>query len=106
MSTENSDQSQNNITEDSLARIPDLRLAQAKFVLSTFPNMDGETRQSLETELMNGIKENSMAPFYKSLEKDLKVIIYLLLMHQSWFDSQTKIVEDRQKVAGRDGNKE
>ena len=50
--------------EEALARIPDLRVAQKKFLLHKVKPKNGEVKRSL-------LEEQEMAPFYASLCKEL-----------------------------------
>ena len=53
--------------EESLSRIPDLRIAQRKFTLQHLEPKNAEIKK----QLMEDIKTNFMAPFYKICCKDL-----------------------------------
>ena len=52
--------------EEALARIPDLRVAQTKFLLSKKPR-----DSALKKKLLESIKKDEMGPFYMATCKDL-----------------------------------
>ncbi len=56
-----------NAEEEALARIPDLRVAQKKFLLHKVEPKNGEVKRSL----LSDVEEQEMAPFYASLCKEL-----------------------------------
>lgn len=59
-----------NPEEEALARIPDLRIAQLKFLLE-HPELEVSGTE-IKKNLMEEIKKNKMTPFYKSCCKDLQ----------------------------------
>ena len=79
--------------------IPDLKVAQLKFLLDSFPE-EGDKKS-----LMSAIKENSMAPFYKICCKDLRGwTLDKTLLNKLEEDNKTALAEFDQKIQDAEKN--
>ncbi|CAG0920400.1 unnamed protein product [Notodromas monacha] len=92
-----------NLEEEGLQKNPNLDLAQLKFLLSLPSHKDDE---GLRTRLMDAIKSNDMAPFYKEVCTDLGWPLDEALLTQMKAKNAAKLkeldeaAEDAEKNAG------
>lgn len=88
-----------NLEEESLAKNPNLDLAQLKFTLMT-----SGTNQTLATKLLEEIKANNMAPFYRECIRDLNWPEDSNLMAQMRAANEAKLKELDEKIEDAEKN--
>jgi len=80
-----------NMEEEGLAKIPDLKLAQMKFQLQTVERFQGDAE--LTEKIMKEIKEQNMAPLYQIYCKDLGWKMDKVLFDTMSEDNKKKLTE-------------
>ncbi|KAI8850264.1 26S proteasome subunit RPN7-domain-containing protein [Chytridium lagenaria] len=82
------------MTDQSLAKVPNLALAQYKFILQSGP---AELHAQTKAALIEGIKADSMAPFYKQIAEELKWNIDETIMNAAIAanEAELKRLEDK-----------
>lgn len=94
---------QENLEDESLAKNPNLDLAQWKFMLTTEAHSGNN---KIAQDLLNAVKENNMAPFYEQLCTDLKWQLDHALLAQLKAANEAKLkqlneaIEDAEKNLG------
>ncbi|GMT08051.1 hypothetical protein PENTCL1PPCAC_30225, partial [Pristionchus entomophagus] len=78
--------------KDVISKNPNLELAQSRFLLS-HPEVPKEKKEEIWQALFKEIKENDMAPLYKSVCEDLQIPIDSTL-HESMKSRNTKKIEE------------
>ncbi|KAB7498233.1 26S proteasome non-ATPase regulatory subunit 6 [Armadillidium nasatum] len=92
-----------NLEEQGLERNPNLTLAQKKFLL-TLPSHKNDA--TIKEELLNGIKEDNMAPFYEECCRDLKWTVNQPFLDQMQKENETHlktltdVIEDAETSMG------
>lgn len=90
-----------NLQDESLAKNPNLELAQWKFMLTT----DAHAKdQQLVQDLLKAVTEHRMAPFYEDLCNDLKWPVDQSLLSQLKADNEKRIAELDAAVEDADKN--
>jgi len=80
-----------NMEEEGLAKIPDLKLAQWKFQLQSVQRFKND--QTVKEKIMTEIKQHSMAPLYSIYCKDLHWNVDAKLMEKMEDDNKTKLAQ-------------
>ncbi|RXG71704.1 26S proteasome non-ATPase regulatory subunit 6 [Armadillidium vulgare] len=92
-----------NLEEQGLERNPNLTLAQKKFLL-TLPSYKNDA--TIKEELLKGIKEDNMAPFYEECCRDLKWTVNQPFLDQMQKENETQlktltdVIEDAETSQG------
>lgn len=86
--------------EDALARIPDLRVAQKKFLLQTIEPKNADLKKSL----LKDIEEKEMAPFYAVACKELGWRADAALEKRLAAKNETKLKELQEKLENAEKN--
>ena len=79
-----------NLQHESLAKNPDLDLAQWKFMLTTEAHSQN---QQLVKDLMTAVTEHRMAPFYEDLCRELKLPVDEALMQQLREENAARVAQ-------------
>jgi len=80
-----------NMEEEGLAKIPDLKLAQWKFQLQSVQRFKND--QTVKEKIMTEIKQHSMAPLYSIYCKDLHWNVDAKLVEKMEDDNKTKLAQ-------------
>lgn len=95
-----------NMEEEGLRKIPDLEIAQKKYVLQHFNELDNKNldKAQLKKELLTSVKEKKMAPFYRQLCKDLGWNEDKNLLNSLMAENKTTLAEMDEKISDAETN--
>jgi len=91
-----------NMEEEGLAKIPDLRLAQAKFQLQDVDKFKNDA--ALKERIMKDIEKGSMAPLYQLYAKDLNWEVDTKLLEKMQTDNKEQIKTLDHNIADAEEN--